>query len=110
MRLKETLMDLSKHLDEEELFDLSEPGTAKYGAAPGLVADPVNSPPHYTNIPGIEAIQVTEHFNFNCGNALKYILRHEHKGAPEQDLEKAIWYLRRELHRRKMVRAMDAKP
>jgi len=33
------------------------------------------------------------------GNAVKYISRAEHKGNKQQDLEKAIWYLNRELSR-----------
>lgn len=63
------------------------------------VADPVNLPDHYTKLP-VECIDVTEHFNFCLGNAIKYIWRADHKGNPVQDLEKAIWYLRRELDRR----------
>ena len=35
--------------------------------------------------------------NYNMGNAVKYITRADHKGNRKQDLEKAIWYLRREL-------------
>lgn len=34
-------------------------------------------------------------FEFCMGNALKYILRAPHKGAEEQDLKKARWYLDR---------------
>ena len=29
------------------------------------------------------------------GSAVKYIWRHEHKGKPIEDLEKAIWFLNR---------------
>ena len=62
--------------------------------------DPVNNPAHYTNHPsGIECIQVTEHMNFNRGNAVKYIWRCGDKGEPVEDLRKAIWYLERELVR-----------
>jgi hypothetical protein len=61
-------------------------------------ADATN-PPHYKAHPsGIECIQITEHMNFCCGNAFKYIWRHTMKGGKE-DLEKAIWYLQRELRR-----------
>ena len=35
--------------------------------------------------------------NYNMGNAVKYISRAEHKGNKQQDLEKAVWYLNREL-------------
>jgi hypothetical protein len=63
--------------------------------------DPVNHPPHYTWLPGgVEVIDITQHLNFCLGNAVKYILRCDQKGSPEQDLRKAIWYLERELKRR----------
>lgn len=62
--------------------------------------DIVNHPPHYTDHPsGIECIQVTEHFNFNLGNAIKYIWRSGKKGTTIQDLEKARWYINREINR-----------
>ena len=64
--------------------------------------DVVNHPPHYTSHPsGVECIQITEHMNFNLGNALKYIWRADlkHDDATE-DLEKAKWYIEREIARR----------
>jgi len=60
------------------------------------MADPVNHPKHY-NSDSIECIEVVEVFGFNVGNALKYVWRRLHKNGPQQDLEKAIWYLRRAL-------------
>jgi hypothetical protein len=33
------------------------------------------------------------------GNAIKYILRSDKKGARKQDLKKAIWYIQREIDR-----------
>ena len=64
------------------------------------MSSPVENPPHYTAHPsGVECIQITEHFNFNLGNAIKYIWRAALKGKYKQDLEKAIWYLNRELLR-----------
>lgn len=63
--------------------------------------DPVNHPQHYTWLPnGIEAIDITENFNFTLGNALKYILRAGRKGDSQvEDLRKARWYLDREITR-----------
>lgn len=61
----------------------------------------VNHPKHYQNIKGIECIDVVEQMNFNLGNAVKYIWRADEKGNPIQDLEKAVWYLQREIERRK---------
>jgi len=63
--------------------------------------DPVNHPKHYTDHPsGIECIQVTEHMGFNLGNALKYIWRCDLKKDAIEDLNKAIWYIQRELDKR----------
>jgi len=63
--------------------------------------DAVNSPPHYSQNPeGIETIQITRHLNFNMGNAIKYILRADHKGKALEDLRKAAWYLNDEIKRR----------
>jgi len=60
----------------------------------------VNHPQHYTSHPsGIECIKITEHMTFNLGNAMKYIWRADLKGGRE-DLEKAIWYINRELERK----------
>lgn len=62
--------------------------------------DPVNHPKHYNSHPsGIECIEVTRHFNFNVGNAIKYLWRAGQKGNPIEDLEKAIWYIRDEISR-----------
>lgn len=68
----------------------------------------VNHPPHYTGHPsGVECIQVTEHFNFNLGNAIKYVWRADSKGRALEDLRKAEWYIRREIERRE---AMEPDP
>jgi hypothetical protein len=62
--------------------------------------DFVNHPPHYTQHPsGVECIQVTEHFNFCRGNAIKYIWRAGEKGSEIEDLKKAAWYINREIAR-----------
>jgi hypothetical protein len=58
--------------------------------------DTINHPKHYNSHPsGIEAIELCELLSFTAGNALKYILRCEHKGHLLEDLQKAIWYLDR---------------
>lgn len=63
--------------------------------------DSVNHPPHYTGHPsGVECIQITEHMGFNLGNAVKYIWRADLKGNAIEDLEKAEWYIEREILKR----------
>lgn len=59
-------------------------------------------PDHYKRKRGgVEAIDVTETFNFNLGNAVKYIWRAGNKEgeSEEDDLRKALWYVLRELDR-----------
>jgi len=64
--------------------------------------DAVNHPKHYTGHPsGIECIQITEHMGFNLGNTIKYVWRADLKNDAIEDLEKAAWYLAREIQRRK---------
>jgi hypothetical protein len=60
--------------------------------------DPVNNPAHYTD-GGIETIDFIEAkgLGFNLGNAVKYISRAGKKGNRLQDLQKAQWYLAREI-------------
>lgn len=63
--------------------------------------DIVNHPPHYTShASGIECIQITEHMSFLMGNAMKYLWRADLKNGIE-DLEKAAWYIQREIEKRK---------
>ena len=64
----------------------------------------VNHPSHYQSKTGLEAIDVIEAFdlNFNLGNVIKYILRCGKKDAEIQELEKAKWYLEREISIRKV--------
>lgn len=60
----------------------------------------VTNPKHYTSHPsGVECIQITEHCNFNIGNAIKYLWRAGLKGGTEEDLQKARWYVGREIQR-----------
>lgn len=63
--------------------------------------DSVEHPKHYTSHPsGVECIQITEHYNFCIGNAIKYLWRAGLKfdGANEiEDCKKAIWYINRHI-------------
>lgn len=59
------------------------------------------NPTHYKTPSGMEVIDVIEAFglwkDFYLSNATKYILRCGKKDDPEQEIEKAIWYLQRKL-------------
>jgi hypothetical protein len=56
----------------------------------------VNHPSHY-NQGNIEVIDAIEDWglDFNAGNVVKYVARHQHKAEPLEDLKKARWYLDR---------------
>ena len=71
--------------------------------------DMVNHPPHYFGKGGMESIDVIEAFDlgFCLGNAVKYILRHNNKGNPLEDLKKAQWYLNRAISN---LEEKDGKP
>ena len=62
--------------------------------------DIINHPSHY-NKGKFEVIDIIEDYNlgFHLGNAIKYILRAGHKNPEKyvEDLEKAIWYINREI-------------
>jgi len=71
--------------------------------------DAVNHPSHYTAYHGLEIIDLTEQMNFNKGNAVKYICRAGLKDPDKEieDLEKASWYLRREIARIQSTKAKE---
>lgn len=80
-----------------------QPSVWKFTRPEAANAEPdnVNHPGHYNSHPsGVEVIRITEHMNFCLGNAIKYILRCEHKGNAIEDLKKARWYIDREIKRR----------
>lgn len=68
--------------------------------------DPVNHPPHY-RAGGVETIDFIEakDLNYRLGNVVKYVSRAGKKlnADPVQDLEKAAWYLNREIEARKQA-------
>ena len=68
----------------------------------------VNHPKHYNSHPsGIECIEIVRHYNFDVGNAIKYLWRHglkheegiDDKDKAVEDLEKAIFYIKDEIKR-----------
>tara|TARA_R110001599_G_scaffold3363_2_gene18653 strand:- start:39 stop:245 length:207 start_codon:yes stop_codon:yes gene_type:complete len=57
--------------------------------------------PHHYNKGKIEVIDAIEDWGlgFNDGNVIKYVSRHKHKGKSLEDLEKAKWYIDREIQK-----------
>ena len=73
------------------------------------MTDLINKPPHYTKHPsGVECITITEWFNFNVGNAIKYLWRSDHKNGLE-DLKKARWYIDREITKLESISEIKSK-
>jgi len=65
--------------------------------------DVINHPPHYTT-GGVETLDFIEakDLNYRLGNVVKYVSRVGKKDSdPVQDLEKALFYLKREIDARK---------
>lgn len=69
--------------------------------------DKVNNPKHYTSHPsGIECIEITRHYDFCIGNAIKYLWRAglkneqgmQSKEKEIEDLRKAIWYIQEKIN------------
>lgn len=70
-------------------------------------SEAVNHPNHYAwlkELCGIEPIDICRHLDFNCGSAIKYLLRNGKKEMNlseceqrVQDLSKAIFYLQDEI-------------
>lgn len=78
----------------------------EYDNLPGTMLvkreDAVKQPKHYVSHPsGVEAITITQHYNFNVGNAIKYLWRGGLKknNSLVQDLRKARAYIDFELKR-----------
>ena len=94
---------------DEESFLESRLGRAETAALRSIEKgmkeiDNVNNPPHYNNSPAkcdcgrrIECIDITRHYPFNIGNAIKYLWRAELKGNALEDLKKAAWYIQDEI-------------
>ena len=60
--------------------------------------DPVNHPSHYLRAAiTIEPIELTSRLDSCLGQALQYVLRAPYKGNQREDLEKAMFYLTKEI-------------
>lgn len=59
--------------------------------------DAVN-PQHYQRFP-VQVIEITENLSYNLGNAVKYCARAGYKDDAILDLQKAAWYIQREIER-----------
>ena len=63
--------------------------------------DAIN-PAHYQGFSnGAQVVDITEHLSFSAGNAIKYLARAGKKDPAKhvEDLEKAAWFVQREIQR-----------
>lgn len=81
---------------------MSEEETIAYLIKMNNMEDNVNHPKWYTQHPsGVECIEITRHYCFSIGNAIKYLWRAglkkemglEDVEKEKEDLKKAIWYI-----------------
>lgn len=76
------------------------------------MSDMVNHPSHYTD-GRIEVIDFIEdkRLNYHRGNAVKYICRAGKKDPAKEveDLQKAVWYINREIQRLEAQKQRDAR-
>ena len=99
--MKKVLDELDKTKEEEKANSLVSDWFDR--AYENYQADLVNHPAHY-KAGGIETIDFIEakDLNYRLGNVIKYVSRAGKKDSdPIQDLEKAAWYLQREIDARK---------
>lgn len=105
-----TLVEQTSHDTPREMFGtprqrrrdvrVQDSASPAPGPADHTQSDSVNHPSHYTTHPsGVECITITEWMSFNLGNAVKYVWRAGLKGYQTEDLEKAVWYIKREIER-----------
>lgn len=82
---------------------MSEEETIAYLIKMNNMEDNVNHPKWYTQHPsGVECIEITRHYCFSIGNAIKYLWRAglkkemglEDVEKEKEDLKKAIWYIK----------------
>lgn len=69
--------------------------------------DPIN-PNHYKGDMPVQCIDISEKFNFCLGNVIKYVWRAGKKEGSDilEDLQKADWYLNREIFRLEQARGI----
>lgn len=102
------LMGMQAQMDADKVYELTKGRERRHPVTGKLLMqghvslkptpDNVNHPAHY-KVGGIETIDFIEakKLSYNLGNVVKYITRADHKGNTIEDLQKARWYLNREI-------------
>ena len=89
-------------VSKKEPFKVPVKELKGFNIAPSLENNAIDHPSHYTdgNIEVIDFIE-DKKFNYHRGNAIKYISRAGKKNNEIEDIQKAIWYLKRDIERMK---------
>ena len=96
--LVDEIIEVVEIYGDKGKITLSTTGANGFGlSSSDIEGGAVNHPSHYNK--GIETIDYIEswNMNFNTGNVIKYVTRAGHKDNKLEDLEKAQWYLQREI-------------
>jgi hypothetical protein len=100
-KVEDTLNNMYGYYNPVDYEDPSEQFYAEVGSSMSDSEqwDVVNKPQHYHKN-GMEVIDIIDSFtpdsySYYMGNAIKYLLRHQDKAAPAQDLKKCVWYVNR---------------
>jgi len=100
MKREQTLGDIirSASIDDASPSEWAQAMNKNYDFQARNFEQEIDKPAHY-NYGKYETIDVIvdtlgqyEAINYCHGNVLKYVIRMWHKGTPEKDLKKAIWY------------------
>ena len=94
------MLSESRSMSEGEL-DIQERYLSRVDLTADELTSAVDHPSHYHAQSGVEVIDAVEAWGlgFCLGNVIKYVARAGHKGDAREDLQKALWYLTRELSR-----------
>ena len=111
-KIRENYKITTKHPTQEEIIAYNRKENNNYSASidgPGepIENEMVNHPTHYGGEDNTyEAIKVIEAWDlgFNLGNTIKYVSRAGNKVDMLEDLEKASWYINREINKLKNER------
>lgn len=89
-----------RYLERCELYDIKPMMLDLFQRELLAEHDPVINPPHYKGNTDLQSIDVIESFElgYRLGNVVKYVLRAGKKGDRLEDLQKALWYLEREIN------------
>jgi hypothetical protein len=87
---------------------LTTPSGTAATTSPTDAPDEISQPPHYKGpVPGIECIEVSQHFPANIACAIQYLWRADIKGTPTKDMRKAIKFITFEINLREGRRPHD---